>query len=43
MDTIGFVPYDIIENHYINGFNMQIDVMFINKNHELNTVVNQLL
>ena len=43
MDSIGFTTYDILDNHYINGFNMQIDVLFINKNHELNTVVNQLL
>ena len=43
MDTIGFVPYDIIENHYINGFNMQIDIIFINKNHKFNTIVNELI
>ena len=42
MDEIGFVPYDIYEPHYINGFNMQVDVMFINKNHSFNTIVNQL-
>jgi FkbM family methyltransferase len=43
MDKIGFNPYDIIDNHYINGFNMQIDMMFINKNHKFNTLVNDLL
>ena len=43
MDKIGFNAYDIIENHYINGFNMQIDMLFINKNHKLNTIVNDLL
>jgi FkbM family methyltransferase len=43
MDSIGFTTYDIIDNHYINGFNMQVDVLFINKNHSFNTVVNQLL
>jgi FkbM family methyltransferase len=42
MDEIGFVPYDIYESHYINGFNMQVDMMFINKNHPFNTKVNQL-
>jgi FkbM family methyltransferase len=42
MDEIGFVPYDIYEAHFINGFNMQVDVMFINKNHEFNTLVNKL-
>jgi FkbM family methyltransferase len=43
MDTIGFTTYDIIENHYINHFNMQVDVLFINKTHKFNTVVNELL
>ena len=43
MDTIGFTTYDIIDNHYINQFNMQVDVLFINKNHKFNTVVNEML
>ena len=43
MNTIGFVTYDIIDNHYINGFNMQVDVLFINKNHKFNNIVNELL
>jgi FkbM family methyltransferase len=43
MDSIGFVPYDILENHYINGFNMQIDMLFINKSHSLNRTVNEAL
>jgi len=43
MDSIGFNTYDILENHYINNFNMQIDVLFINKNHKFNTTVNALL
>ena len=42
MDEIGFVPYDIYEPHFVNGFNMQVDVMFINKKHPFNTIVNQL-
>ena len=33
MDSIGFQPYDIVENHYINNFNMQVDMLFINKTH----------
>ena len=41
MDSIGFIPFDIVENHYINGFNMQIDMLFINKNHEMNNVVQE--
>ena len=43
MDSIGFVPYDIVNNHYINGFNMQIDMLFINKHHKFNKDVNRLL
>lgn len=43
MDSIGFIVYDILENHYINDFNMQIDILFINKNHDFNNVVNDLL
>ena len=43
MNNIGFIPYDIVDNHYINGFNMQVDVLFINKNHKFNISVNQLL
>jgi FkbM family methyltransferase len=43
MDSIGFVTYDIIDNHYINKFNMQIDILFINKNHKFNNIVNELL
>jgi len=43
MDKIGFVSYDIIDNHFFNGFNMQIDMLFINKNHNFNTIVNELL
>ena len=43
MDSIGFNVYDIIDNHFINNFNMQVDVLFINKNHHYNTIVNELL
>jgi FkbM family methyltransferase len=43
MDSIGFVTYDIIDNHYINNFNMQIDILFINKNNKFNNIVNELL
>jgi len=43
MDSIGFNSYDIIDTHYINGFNMQIDMLFINKNHVFNSSVNSLL
>lgn len=43
MDSINFVPYDILANHYINTFNMQVDMLFINKNHKFNNIVNELL
>ena len=43
MDSVGFTTYDILDNHYINGFNMQMDVLFINKKHPFNTIVNDLL
>jgi hypothetical protein len=43
MKSIGFVTYDIIDNHYINNFNMQVDVLFINKNHTFNNLVNEML
>lgn len=39
LDNIGFIPYDILDNHYINNYNMQIDMLFINKNHILNKQV----
>ena len=31
LDSIGFIPYDVLESHYINDYNMQIDILFINK------------
>jgi FkbM family methyltransferase len=43
MDSIGFNSYDMLEKHIINGFNMQVDMLFINKNHHFNKVVNNLL
>ena len=42
MDNIGFIPYDILENHYINDFNMQIDMLFINKSHKINNIIKEL-
>jgi FkbM family methyltransferase len=43
MDSIGYVQYDICELHYINDFLMQIDIIFIKKDHSLNSVVQKLL
>lgn len=39
LDNIGFIPYDILDDHYINNFNMQVDMLFINKNNILNKQV----
>jgi FkbM family methyltransferase len=39
MEEIEFTIYDIIEVHYVNGFSMQVDVIFINKNHSFNNLV----
>ena len=30
MNDIGFIPFDILDNHHINGYNMQLDMLFIN-------------
>jgi FkbM family methyltransferase len=43
MDSIGYIPYDVADMHYINGFNMQIDLLFIKKTHSLNKKVQDLL
>lgn len=43
MDEIGFIPYEFLESHYANNFNMQIDLLFINKNHQFNRIVQDLL
>lgn len=43
MDSIGFQPYDIVDNHYINNFNMQVDMLFINKKHSFVTDVQDKL
>ena len=43
MNNIGFIPFDIVDNHYTNNFNMQIDMLFINKNHNMNNIVQEKL
>lgn len=43
MEEIGFIPFDFLESHNINNFNMQVDVMFINKNHPFCELVQQRL
>ena len=39
MDNIGFIPFDIIDTHHCNNFKIQIDMLFINKNHQFNKEV----
>lgn len=41
MDEIGFVPYDFLETHRLGGFTIQVDVMFINRNHSFNKKVDE--
>lgn len=41
MDSIGFIPYDLCELHHSGNFTIQIDIMFINKNHNLNKTVQE--
>jgi FkbM family methyltransferase len=43
MDSIGFVPFDIVDTHYVRNYNIQIDMLFINKSHSFNVDVNKVL
>lgn len=43
LNDLGFIIYDIAESHYINDFNMQVDLIFINKNHPINKLPKKLL
>jgi FkbM family methyltransferase len=43
MKSIGFVVFDFIESHVVNNFNMQVDILFINKNHYFNKIVHDRL
>jgi len=42
MDDIGFIPYEFLDSHYRNGFNIQVDILFINKNHSFNDLIENL-
>jgi FkbM family methyltransferase len=47
MNDNGFIPYDFLESHYVGNnvgqkFNMQVDIMFINKNHFFNQSVQNI-
>jgi hypothetical protein len=39
MNSIGFIPFDIIDNHNLFNFTIQIDMIFINKNHYFNKII----
>lgn len=39
MDEIGFIAFDILEIHKHYQFSIQVDIIFINKNHWLNKTV----
>ena len=41
MNSIGFIPYQIMESHYINNYNMQVDIMFVNKNRDYYSKIKQ--
>jgi hypothetical protein len=41
MDSIGFIPYDISDMHHLANFTIQVDIMFINKKHRFNQLVQQ--
>lgn len=43
MDSIGFIPYDILDEHNFYGFKLQVDILFINKRHEFNRLVKEAL
>jgi FkbM family methyltransferase len=43
MDTIGFIPFDILEVHSVKNFSIQIDILFISKKHPFNNVVQTAL
>jgi len=39
METIGFIPFDLVERHEMKGYNVQVDILFIRKDHEWNEMV----
>ena len=43
METINFIPFDITSILYSKNFTMQLDMVFINKNHEFNKTVQEKL
>lgn len=43
MDDIGFIPFDIIKNNDVNNFTIQLDIIFISKNHSYHRLVQDRL
>lgn len=43
MNDIGFIVYDILDEHIIQNFTMQIDILFIKKDHKFNSIVQERL
>ena len=41
MDSIGFIPYDITNILYLKNFCLQLDMIFINKNHKFNKTIQE--
>jgi len=39
MDSIGFIVLDIVEVHYFDVFLIQVDIIFVSKNHPLHSVI----
>tara|TARA_Y100000361_G_scaffold118134_1_gene109422 strand:- start:11153 stop:12805 length:1653 start_codon:yes stop_codon:yes gene_type:complete len=42
MDSIGFHPYDILEQHVIANVLIQVDILFVRKNHPICNVISKL-
>ena len=43
LDQIGFVPFDLLEQHYIQNYLLQVDILFIAKGHPLRDQVQTAL
>jgi FkbM family methyltransferase len=43
MDEIGYVPFDLLEHHYVKDYLIQVDVLFVCKRHPLNKQVQEEL
>jgi FkbM family methyltransferase len=41
MDEIGYVPFDLLDHHYVKDYLIQVDVLFVSKRHPLNKQVQE--